>query len=62
MTVHGLKPEFQPSNFSKVENNTQTEKAPEVIRPSTGEHEDVKAVSGNSSAITGLGTRVDIKS
>ncbi len=54
MTIHGLREEFQPSSPTK-----EAAKAPEVIKPTTGEHEGIASV--NTSAITGLGQSVDIK-
>ena len=60
MTVHGLRPEFQVENL-KTATKTQKEETPEVIKPSTGEHEGIPSLH-NTSALTGLGQSLDIKS
>jgi len=57
MTVHGLRPEFQPSNLS-AENQTQNKK-PEVIKPSTGEHEGIPSIHKKNIDTTYLGQNFD---
>jgi len=60
MTVHGLRPEFQPSNFAKQEEQLAEAKVVEILQ-TTGEHEGVASVH-KASGLTGLGQSVDIKS
>ena len=60
MTVHGLRPEFQPSNLSSAQ-ASQESKAPEVIKASGGEHEGIPSVHAKSSELTGLGQALDIQ-
>ena len=60
MTIHGLRPEFQPSNFEGAKKEANI-KLPEVIKPSTGEHEGIPSIHKKGSALTGLGQIIDQK-
>jgi len=60
MTIHGLRPEFQPSNFEGAKKDVGI-KLPDVIKPSTGEHEGIPSIHKKSSDITGLGQNIDQK-
>ena len=60
MTVHGLRPEFQPSNFAENTKSTQT-KAPQEVKTTSGEHEGIPSVNAKASEVTGLGQSLDIQ-
>jgi len=61
MSVHGLRPEFQVQNLETTTKPQNEEQAPTEIKQTTGEHEGIPSVH-NTSALTGLGQSLDIKS
>ena len=60
MTVHGLRPEFQPSNLTSAQAPKEST-TPEVIKATAGEHEGIPSVNAKSSELTGLGQALDIQ-
>ena len=62
MTVHGLRPEFQPSNLASTQTSANTTQEPlKEVKASTGEHEGIPSLHAKPADLTGLGQGLDIQ-
>ncbi len=62
MTVHGLRPEFQPSSLASGQASAHTtQEAPKEVKASTGEHEGIPSLHAKPAELTGLGQGLDIQ-